>query len=108
MSQYSDAESPAYLSVFVFLASLSPSGTCGTYFVTGQDVYKRVDINHAEQLFKLDVICGPPVFGKRDLLTGFQLLEPEYVGSHWLPATSDETAKVTESIRTGEAVPIDG
>ncbi len=102
------AKDGAKLSPFVFLATLSPHGTRGSFFAVGQDVYKRVISDQAEQWFRLDVVCGPPVFGKQDLITGFQLLEPEYVGSHWIPATSDETAMVTKQIHAGEAATIDG
>ncbi len=75
----------------------------GTYFVFRSDAFKRT----ADGWNKLEVIQGVPKFGYRNLRTGWQLMQPDYVGAHWIPVAADELPAVQEAHSSGEMVSID-
>lgn len=86
----------------MFVLTATPNQD-GTYFVLGRDAYKRT----GKGWFKLDVILGVPKFGYRNLKTGWQLMQPDYVGSHWVPVPTEELPALLAAHTSGEMASID-
>ena len=92
------------LSFMDYLANLpAPTSPEGTYFVSGQDAYKKSDAGWK----RLQVILNVPKFGYRNLRTGYDLLQPDYIGAHWEVPTTEEQNAIEAAYLTGAMEPID-
>lgn len=83
---------------------LSLRPVSGTYFIHGTDAFKR---SVGGSWSKLDVILGVPKFGYRNLRKGYQLLQPDYVGSHWITLSPEEALEVQGRYETGSMSTVD-
>lgn len=75
-----------------------------TYFVHGTDAFKR---SGSGSWSKLDVILGVPKFGYRNLRNGYQLLQPDYVGSRWITPSPEEALEIQGRYETGGMSAVD-
>ncbi|ABL01403.1 hypothetical protein [Pelobacter propionicus] len=91
------------LNIFDMLAVAPQGHPDGTYFVLKKDAFKRV----RNAWLKLDVILGPPKFGYRNLRTGWGLIQPDYVGAHWIDVPKDELPAVLAGHASGEMATVD-
>ena len=91
------------LNFFNILAQTAAPNQEGTYFVFGRDAYKRTE----NGWLKLDVVLSVPIFGYRNLRTGWQLMQPDYVGSHWIAVSAEELPAVLAAHISGEMASID-
>lgn len=92
------------LSFMDFLAGLpAPPSPEGTYFISGSDAFKKSD----NGWLRLQVILDVPKFGYRNLKTGYDLLQPDYIGAHWeVPSIAYQNA-IEASYFAGNMEPID-
>ncbi len=86
----------------IFAQTVIPSQE-GTYFVFGRDAYKRTE----KGWLKLDVVLGVPIFGYRNLRTGWQLMQPDYIGAQWVHVPAEELPAVLAAHASGEMASID-
>ena len=92
------------LSFMDYLANLpAPTSPEGIYFVSGQDAYKKSDAGW----LRLQVIQNVPKFGYRNLKTGYDLLQPDYIGAHWEVLTTEEQNTIEAAYLSGAMEPID-
>jgi len=92
------------LSFMDYLANLpAPTSPEGTYFVSGLDAYKKSDAGWQ----RLQVILNVPKFGYRNLKTGYDLLQPDYIGAHWEVLTIEEQRTIEAAYLSGAMEPID-
>lgn len=92
------------LSFIDYLSGLpAPPAPEGTYFVNGLDAYKRTDVGW----LRLQVIQGVPKFGYRNLKTGYDLLQPDYIGAHWETPSVTDRESIEADYLSGNMEPID-